>query len=275
MPLVNRVQIPQDLGVKAQPTYPAVPQDVFKMAGADAALRDLGLLSPEDMEKDAILGAVAGLGRGLWGLGKGLWGVGGKALGAVAKPVGGAGNWAVQRGGTALGASPGRIKQIQGLGKGMATEAVGFGALSGGINAAMADPGERGTAFMKGFGSGALGGLAWRGAGNVASAGLKRGLGKHFTGVEAASQNPVFSGTGGFGQRAKAFGSKALLGGVPFAAGMGASLMTPTFEEPEGGHAAGLPQRAAYTARNTVGAYPQHPMGYNYNPNLPMPQYGQ
>jgi hypothetical protein len=96
--------------------------------------------------------------------------------------------------------------------------------------------------------------------------------------VEAAAKQPWFGGKMGLGQRAKGWGAKALMGGVPFAAGMGASMMMPTFE---GGHGAPRTQAqrfAPYAARlggGMMGAYPSHPMGYRayqYNPNLPMPQ---
>jgi hypothetical protein len=291
---------------------------MFKMAGAEAALTELGLLPQDGMEKEGwawlgtALNALKGWGgkllsrfgskavasgageaataaRGAQAAGAaakgtqaaaeaapGLWArTGGRALDVAAAPFGRAGNWAVQRGGTALRMSPETIAKIQGMGKGMAREAIGFGALSGGLEAAMAEPGHRGEAFMRGFGGGALGGLAWRGAGNVASAGLKRGLGKHFAGVEAASQQPWLAGKMSLGQRAKGWGAKALIGGVPFAAGMGASMMMPTFHG-EGGPQTQGQRFAPYVARaaggTMMGAYPQHPMGYAYNPNLPMPQ---
>jgi hypothetical protein len=262
---------------------------MFKMAGANAALVDLGLLPPEELEKTAIVSAIAKAAPKVWGglkwVGSKLWGKGGKggALGAVAEPIGRAGQWAAQRGGTAMGLKPGTISKVQDLGKGMAREAVGFGALSGGLSAATAEPGQRGEAFLRGFGSGALGGLAWRGAGNLATAGLKRGLGAGAGGAArvermTARQGQPWLGGGkmGVGERAKVWGSKALMGGVPFAAGMGASMMMPTFE---GGHGAPRTQAqrfAPYAARlgggTMMGAYPSHPMGYAYNPNLPMPQ---
>lgn len=288
MPLVNRLQIPQDLGV-AQPTHPAAQWDMFKMAGANAALVDLGLLPPEEMEKDAyagllkalpaIWGGVKAVGKGIGGAGKGLWGAGSKAVGRVADPIGRAGNWAVQRGGTAVGLKQPTIDKIRGLGTGMAREAVGFGLLSGGMNAAMAEPGQRGSAFLRGAASGALGGLAWRGAGNLATAGLKRGLGAAGANVgkiQAAADKPWMLGKGlSAGERLKGVGASALMGGVPLAAGLAASSYTPTFEGSHGAPRTQAQRYAPYAARlggGMMGAYPSHPMGYGYNPNLPMPQ---
>lgn len=251
---------------------------LLKTAGAKTALIDLGLMTPDDTTKEAFapLAGLAGLaGRGLWALGKGLFGAGRAASNLLARPFGAAGNRAIQSIGQRIGASPARIQQIQRLGQGMAREGMGFGLISGGLGAAMADPGQRGEAFLRGFGSGALGGLAWRGAGNLASAGIKRGLGKRFAGVEAASQQPWLEGTMSLGQRAKGWGAKALLGGVPFATGMGASMMMPTFEkEPQTSAQRFAPYAARMAGGTMMGAYPQHPMGYAYNPNLPMPQYG-
>lgn len=260
------------------------------MAGSTQALADLGLISPEEMEKQAWIGpaltaagralpwlwrGIKGVGGALKGAGGTLWGAGGKVIGTAAKPLGGAGNRAVQWTGSRLGASPQTIAKIQGMGKGMATEAVGFGALGGGIEAAMADPGERGSAFMRGFGSGALGGLAFRGAGNLASAGMRRVGGQRFKALETTAK-PGFWGKLGPGQsRLKSMGAKTIVGGVPFAAGMAATMYTPHFSpsQPQSGYQ----QYAPYAARlgagvampRVMGAFPSGP---GYNPNLPLPQ---
>ena len=287
MPLVNTLQISQDLG-RDVPPPPAVPMDMFKMAGSTQALVDLGLLPPEELEKTAWVSAVAKalpaiwsgakwLGSKLWGAGGKLWGAGGKAVGAVSKPLGAAGNKAVEWTGSRLGASPEMIAKIQGLGKGMAGEAVGFGALSGGINAAMAEPGQRGEAFLRGFGSGALGGLAWRGAGNLATAGMRRVMPNAMKSMEGLAK--AEAGAAPWYHR---WGSKAVVGGVPFAAGMAASMYTPSFEKheptnmqqyaqqfaPHAGYAARL---GANIAMPRMGAFPSGP---GYNPNLPLPQGG-
>jgi hypothetical protein len=282
MPLVDVPQIPQDQGVTTSPTQSTASWDMFKTAGTNTALAELGLTPSETLTKEAALPLLALLGRGAWALGKGLLGAGGRAAGVVARPLGSAGHRAVQAVGQRVGASPARIQQIQRLGKGMAREAVGFGALSGGLEAAMADPGQRGQAFLRGAAGGALGGLAWRGAGNLARAGLQRGLGAGAGGaarlgrLSALQQQPWLKGQMPLGQRARGWGAKALMGGVPFAAGLGASMMMPTFH---GGDGQTTMQRfAPYAARAAggamMGALPQHPMGYAYNPNLPMPQYG-
>jgi hypothetical protein len=64
---------------------------------------------------------------------------------------------------------------VQGVGKKMIRDTVSGGlvggTLSGGLNAAMAEPGERGSAFASGFGSGAL-----SGAGFGAISGVGEGL---------------------------------------------------------------------------------------------------
>jgi hypothetical protein len=113
----------------------------------------------------------------------------------------------------------------------------------------------------------------------VASAGLKRGLGAAGANVgklEATAASPWFRGEGlSMRQRLKGMGASALMGGVPMAAGLGASMMTPVFD---GGQQTQTQRFAPYAARMAggamMGAYPQHPMGYAFNPNLPMPQYG-
>lgn len=274
MPLVDDVQIPQNTGMRAQPSMPVAQQDLFKMAGANAALTELGL----SQEKVALLGGLgtrlltrlggpAAIKATTEAAGKaapGLWArTGGRVVGGIASSFGRAGNRAVDAAGRWAGASPATIAKIQGLGKGMAREATDFGLLSGGLEAALADPDERGSAFLRGAAGGALGGLAWRGAGNLASAGIKRGLGKRFGAVEAASKQPWLGKLEAGQSRLKGLGAQALIGGVPFAAGLGTSFMTPTFH---GGPAKVQGQRFA--------AYPQRPMGYRYNPNLPIPQYG-
>jgi len=260
---------------------------MFKTAGAATALIELGLAAPADFEKEAFnpLGLAA---RGAWGLGKGVWGLGSKLFGgaarasnALAKPIGDLGNRAVQQAGGRLGLSSKRIGQIQGLGKGMAREGVGFGLLGGGINAALADPGQRGEAFARGFGGGMLGGMAWRGAGNLATAGLKRGLGAQRYGRLETAAKPGFTGNlfrdvakdGKVGPVSlRSMGAKTLIGGVPLAAGLGASMYMPTFEkEPQNPYQQYAPYAARLGGHAMSGAYPGNS---SYNPNLPLPQLG-
>lgn len=276
MPLVNTFQIPQDLGKTPTPAS----LDMYKMAGSNQALTDLGLLSAEELEKTAwVAPALAAAGRvlpWLWRGVKGLWGAGGKAVGAVATPIGAAGRGATQAVGSRLGASPATIAKIQGLGKGMARDAVGFGLFGGGIEAATAKPGERGQAFARGFGSGALGGMAFRGAGNLATAGMKRMMPKAYAGLETAAK-PGFLGELGPGQsRLKSIGATTLVGGVPFAAGMTASMYTPQFQGPESQspYQQYAPQVARLGAGITLPHMGAYPGGYDYNPNLPLPQGG-
>jgi len=145
------------------------------------------------------------------------------------------------------------------VGKGSGREAFGFGLFGGGTNAAFAEPGERLDAFGRGFAGGMTSGGLWRGGGNIARMGLYKGLGKHFMPVSRAAR-PGFTGTvkkvnqGANFQllgkdipgthmlrkpywqaKRKAFkdvglksiGAKTLLGGVPLAAGIGASSLVP------------------------------------------------
>lgn len=195
--------------------------DFFKTAGAVQALADMG------MDKEAIWGAVAGLGaRALPWIGKGLsklWGAtGSKVVGATAKPLG----WAGQKLTGAVGqVSPGAANLMTTIGKGSAREAAGFGLLSGGLNAATAEPGDRLSAFGRGFAGGALGGAAWRMGGNAARMGLGRALGPERMGnLYRAGRHGWFGG--GLG----GFGAKAVTTGVPLAGALGASMMMPTFE---------------------------------------------
>ncbi|MFB3077586.1 MAG: hypothetical protein ACE1Y4_06220, partial [Lysobacterales bacterium] len=194
--------------------------------------------------------------------------------GAVGKPISAMGRGASGFVGRQLGASPQAISKFQQtVGKGMGREAASFGLLSGGIEASMADPGNRMGAFARGFGTGALGGAAFRGVSNVAGAGLKRGLGAKRFGAVSQAAKPGFTGAmpgmqgasmaQRAGARAKSIGAKTLVGGVPLAAGLGASFGTPTF-----------------SAGQIHGAVPQgmqqqmgRQMGYpgGYNPNLPLP----
>lgn len=275
MPLVNTWQIPQDL----KETSILATSDMYKTAGMNFAYAHMGL-TPSELEKTAwvmpALKAVGGLFRnkavqGAAAAAKptGLWArTGGRLTASITQPFSNFGKNVTQAVGSRLGARADTIAKVQGLGKGMVGEGLGFGAISGGINAAMADPGQRGEAFARGFGGGVLGGMAWRGAGNVASAGLKRGLGKHFAGLEATAKQPWFGKLQPGQSRLKGWGSKAVLGGVPFAAGMAASSYTPTFDKEQSPYA----QRGAQLGASMAPYMNASPSGYGFNPNLPLPQ---
>lgn len=244
-------------------------QDLFKMAGANTALETLGL------EKTALLGGLLARlgGRAATNVATsaaskaapGLWArTGGRLLEGMASPLGRAGHKAVDVAGRWAGASPQTIERVKGLGQHMARETVAGGLLGGGLEAALADPGERGGAFLRGAAGGALAGAAYRGASNLATAGLRRGLGpQRFSRLETLAKQPWFGKLEQGQSRLKGIAAKMPIAALPFAVGTGASFMTPTFHK---GPAKVQGQRFA--------AYPQHPMGYRYNPNLPLQQYG-
>lgn len=201
------------------PMYPSR----YKTAGALQALTDMGLT------KEA----------GLWGS---LWKyTGGKLVGAAAKPF----EWGGRAVGTAVSeASPTAGKFLRNLTRGSARDMASFGLLGGGINAAMADPNERWDAFQRGFGGGALGGLAWRVGSRGTQIGMQKGLGKPTMRslVQASHGNRRFNpvtkryegggvfgnlGQGHYGTALKSLGAKTVLTGAPFAGAMGLSMLTP------------------------------------------------
>lgn len=166
-----------------------------------------------------------------------LWkGTGGKVVGWAAKPF----EWAGQKALGAVGkAFPGAAGQaspaanwLGRVGAGAGREMAGFGLLTGGLNAATAEPGERGQAFARGFAGGALGGLGWRAGGNLARMGMERAMPKAWSGLQAASKPGMWESfrQGGMGQGFRTMGAKALTAGVPFAGAMGLSMAAPTFE---------------------------------------------
>jgi hypothetical protein len=209
-------------------------------------MTDLGL---SDMEKEAFWGAIAGAaGKALPWIGKGLsklWGAtGSKVVGATAKPMGWLGQKAVGQVGKV---SPGAAKFLGAAGKGAARDAASFGLLSGGLNAATAEPGDRLSAFGRGFAGGALGGAAWRMGGAAARMGLGKAIGAQRMG------NLYRAGRHGwFGGGLKGFGSKAVTAGVPLAGALGASMMMPTFETQQ--QAQQRPQGMPFTPGQMYGA---------------------
>jgi hypothetical protein len=182
-------------------------------AGAQQALRDLGLAPPdEDLEKTAFW---AQLGRGaMWLGGKAAKGLGRIAFG---KPGQEAGKGILSRVSGALGGvsrfagkpfqsmgqgiysqaakmpwfqQGGRLAALQRLGKGLPAHMGGFGAFSGTASALTAEPGEdRFKAFGKGFLGGAAMGATMGLGGNVFKAGLGKALGaKRMQGLQQAAQ---------------------------------------------------------------------------------------
>lgn len=229
---------------------------MIKVSGAAQALSDLGLLEDE-LVKEAFLGNAVG--RGLsWLGGKaigGLWNLGKGAYSTVSKPIegviGGIGNrllnFAANR-----GMSPGAINFAQRLGQGLPGQMAGFGLFSGGINAAMADPGDRLNAFGRGFGSGALSGAVFGGASNLA----KMGLGKTLGATTMANLKNTAAQSG-----LKSWGAKAVLGGVPLAAGMGLDMTLTPKINPFESHPP-QPQMTPYLAAGSAIANPPYMTGY-------------
>lgn len=236
------------------------------------------------MEKEAWVGlALQGLGRlggaaykaVTGGLSKGLGSIGGKLVGAV-KPH-----------------APGVAKWMDIAGKGMAKDMTQFGLLSGGLGA-LANPEDRWGGFQRGFLGGALGGAAWRGAGNIIRQGqrnliggmkggqeflrkyvdtpvfkpLKTEAGK-LTNIGRASAKHTkagkgwFTDPGRFWNRAnpgamKRIGAKAAFGALPLAGAVGASMYAPTFE----------PEEPEMPAMPNYGAYPMPQQQYGMSPYM-------
>jgi hypothetical protein len=263
------------------------------------------------MDKEALLGALAkGLvtagkwGQRLWSGGSKITGVPTKGLGGitgavtkgrnlVAKPFEWAGEKAMQGLGKVVPQKAwSHIKpyltDVKGYGadgsggmfKGVGKDIASFGLLGGGLNAAMADPGERGSAFAKGFASSIPMAMAWGGTQNLLSKGLSHTMSRYGVlggkqGVERLSQlakSPVLGkGGGSLGNRAKAMGSRLLTGenmpmgiGLPFAgAWLASDLAMPSGEPPaqEGAEAVGNERQGFQQYRPYINAGQQN--GYN------------
>jgi hypothetical protein len=245
--MMNGAQLVQDLidgarqanaQVEVGPMDPGV---LFKTAGAQAALEDLGL---SDMEKEAIWSSVLRPALGA------LWKhTGGKLISGVAKPM----SWAGQKAVGQIGkVSPGAAKFLSTAGRGAARDAASFGLLSGGLNAATAEPGDRLSAFGRGFAGGALGGAAWRMGGSAARMGLGKALGTTAGGASRMGNLYRAGRHGWFGGGLKGFGAKAVTSGVPLAGALGASMMMPTFDSQQ--QAQQRPQGMPYTPGQMYGA---------------------
>lgn len=199
----------------------------FKSAGTYQALNDLGL---SEMEKTAFWGALARLGSKA--LIKPIMHVGQKSVSAIAKPLASAGQGILGQVGRI---SPRAAQFLQRIGKGTARDAASFGLFSGALNAATAEPGNRLSAFGRGFAGGALGGAAWGMGSNVARMGLGRALGaKNMANLYRAGRHGIIGGfrgsQGTLGRGLKSLGAKAVTGGIPMAGALGLSSLMPTFE---------------------------------------------
>lgn len=215
-----------------------------RSAGAEQALRDMGILPPLSQEKTAQLGW---LGRGIVSLGSRLLsGKPGQAAGkgllsrlggvlswssnVAGKPIGSIGRGILQKG-QELGWSPARLQFLQRFGRGLPAHMGGFGLFGGVTSAATAQPGEdRFKAFLKGFGGGALAGGVMGGVGNLYRMGLTKmapGLARTAAGVTGKGSvlTRPLSPTGPLtnirsaGTNWRQLGAKAALGGGAFMAG--------------------------------------------------------
>jgi len=209
------------------------------------------------MEKDAWIMPALRAGYGM--LGKLL----GKASAGLTKGLGSVGNKLVS---AVKPYSPRTAKWMDIAGKGMSKDVMQFGMLGGGTGALL-NPEDRWGGFQRGLLSGALGGVAWRGAGNIIRQGQRNVIGgmkggqrflkKHIdtpafkplkteagklTNIGRASAKHTkagkgwFTDPGRFWNRAnpgavKRIGAKAAFGTLPLAGAIGASMYVPTFEE--------------------------------------------
>lgn len=222
------------------------PGVLFKTAGAEAALDALGL---SDMEKHAIWGAIVRP-----ALSAAWKHTGGRLIGATAKPMQWAGGKATEAIGKRFG--PEWAARAASIGRGAGRDAASFGLLSGGLSAATAEPGDRLSAFGRGFAGGALGGAAWRMGGAGAKRLLYKGLGRQrYMNLARAGRPGWFGGFRGPGGSVsgglKSFGAKAAVGGVGLGGALGASMMMPTFESSQ--QAQQRPQGMPYTPGQMYG----------------------
>lgn len=178
--------------------------DLVKL-GSNNALHDLGL------EKNAFIG------------------------GLISKPLAALGRGITRK--VFESGTPGVGKFMLRTGRGVAREATGMGLVGGGIGALTAEPGERISGALKGFGMGALGGASWRAGGNLARMGLKKTIGPQaYSKMFRSANTPFFNKVGptAWYNPFKGYqwnknitwgnvGNKAALGTVGLAGGMAAS----------------------------------------------------
>ena len=137
------------------------------------------------------------------------------------------------------------VPKLQELGGGLAGQMGSWGLLGGGLEAALAEPGERGKGFARGFGLGALGGLGWGAGSRLAQRGVGRLMSKTpgagAARLEALEKQKAFFnldkqyGPRGLvhnvplGERAKILGGKL----VPFAGGVvGSDVLMKSIGQP-------------------------------------------
>lgn len=234
--------------------------------GSAAALCDLGLTGHE--KQAGVLSGIANL------AGKPFAWTGRKLFGQLGK-AGIAEGGALARAGVPEATRTGLLN----FGKGLAGEMGGMGLLSGGIEAAMAEPGDRARAFGRGFGTGAVQGLGWGLGTRAVSGGLGRLMGKprfdqlHGTKLWGKEAPRLPDGRIDWGTRAKAFGTKAL----PWAGGLvGSDLVGVPFGQSMLFNRSD-PNRPVYTYPQVygpmVGMQPNDPYGMGTAGMSAVPQY--
>ncbi|MGD9209146.1 MAG: hypothetical protein PVI90_00145 [Desulfobacteraceae bacterium] len=202
-------------------------KNAYIAAGSDQALKDLGL---SDTEKIAVWSTLARIGSKAL-IRPAMW-AGRKSLTSATKPI----SWLGQK---ALGQvnkiSPRAAQFLQNAGRNISREAAGGALLTGTMNAAMAEPGNRLSAFGRGFAGGALGGAAFGMGSNIGRMGLGKTLGtQQMANLYRAGRHGWFGGfrgpQGALRRGFKGLGAKTITTGIPFAIGTGASFLPPTFE---------------------------------------------
>ena len=116
------------------------------------------------------------------------------------------------------------------------------------------------NAFGRGFGSGALSGAVFGGASNLAKMGLGKAVGpQNLSALKNYAGRPGwFSGAGA---NATSWGAKALMGGVPLAAGIGADMaLTPRINPFDSNPP--QQQMSPYLAAGSAIANPPYMTGY-------------
>jgi hypothetical protein len=226
----------------------------MRQAGSAVALCDLGLTGHE--KRAGIISGVSNLaGRPFAWAGRKLFG----QLGHAGVAEGGA----IARAGVPEATRTGVLN----FGKGLAGEMGGFGLVSGGIEAAMAEPEDRVRAFGRGFGTGAVQGLGWgvgtRAVGGAMGKLMPKGRFAELEKTKLLGKEAPRTAAGAidWSTRGKALGAKALpwVGGFAGSEVVGAPFgQSMLFNKQD-------PQRPAYTYPQAygpmVGMQPGDPYG--------------
>lgn len=230
-------------------------------------------------EKTAFLGMAAKA------FGAGLRKYGPTGLMKFTNPLAQRAENAVIRGATHLGADPAKAR---GLVRGVAHKtirdtasgALAGGVLSGGINAAMAEPGESGSAFASGFGSGALSGAGFGAASGIGEGLLRNARGMHFKNLAKTTSVP----TGQLATRSSRMGWREAFGkavrkpdsAIP-GSGLEQNIARAKLVGGLGFAAAQVAPDAAMNAASSSSPPPPPPQTPQYQPNAPavysQPQY--